>query len=246
MKNKHKGLKVFCTIAGITAICCIVPACVVSCGSSSMNSSASNQPALPTSLAGTSASEVASNWNDTYNAYAAGSNYGNWMKSNVENYAKSAPTYFSDLATIYAKTTSTSTSVKEAPLQIPSSSSTSGMPDSMPSAIMGNSDSMPNSMTGSSSMMDTTSSTQTTTTSTTKTYDLSGYLTFSTEINISMGSIGTYKATMTDWLKLTSESLSNWTQSNDTFSFDLTQNYAVYTEDTWTDKVLNSRKLLWV
>ena len=230
MKNKHKGLKIFGAIAGITVICCIVPACVVSCGSSS-SSTPSNQPTLPSSLYGTSASEVASNWNDTYNAYAGSSNYGNWMKSNVENYAKNAPTYFSDLATIYAKTTSTSTSVKGTPLQIPSSSSTSGMPDSMPSGSMGSSDSMPDSMTGSNSMMDATSSTPTTTTSTTKTYDLSGYLPFSTEINISMGSVGTYKATMTDWLKLTSESLSNWTQSNDTFSFDLTQNYSVYVED---------------
>ncbi|MBO7084414.1 hypothetical protein J6W20_00495 [bacterium] len=76
MKNKHKGLKIFGAIAGITAICCIVPACVVSCGSSS-NSSTSNQPTLPSSLYGTSASEVASNWNDTYNAYAGSSNYGN-------------------------------------------------------------------------------------------------------------------------------------------------------------------------
>ena len=233
MKSKHKGLKIFGAIAGIAAICCIVPACVVSCGSSSNSSTSSttNTPTLPPSLSGTTLSDVADNWSSAYGNYASSSNYGNWMKSNVENYSKNAPTYFSDLATIYAKTTSTSTSVKGAPLQIPSSSSTSGMPDSMPSGSMGSSDSTPNSMTGSSSMMDTTSSTPTTTTSTTKTYDLSGYLPFSTEINISMGSMGTYKATMTDWLKLTSESLSNWTQSNDTFSFDLTQNYSVYVED---------------
>ena len=233
MKSKHKGLKIFGAIAGIAAICCIVPACVVSCGSSSNSSTSSttNPPTLPTSLSGTTLSDVADNWSSAYGNYASSSNYGNWMKSNVENYAKNAPTYFSDLATIYAKTTSTSTSVKGAPLQIPSSSSTSGMPDSMPSGSMGSSDSMPDSMTGSSSMIDTTSSTPTTTNSTTKTYDLSGYLPFSTEINISMGSVGTYKATMTDWLKLTSESLSNWTQSNDTFSFDLTQNYSIYVED---------------
>ena len=233
MKSKHKGLKIFGAIAGIAAICCIVPACVVSCGSSSNSSTSSttNTPTLPPSLSGTTLSDVADNWSSAYGNYASSSNYGNWMKSNVENYAKNAPTYFSDLATIYAKTTSTSTSVKGAPLQIPSSSSTSGMPDSMPSGSMGSSDSTSDSMTGSSSMMNTTSSTPTTTTSTTKTYDLSGYLPFSTEINISMGSVGTYKATITDWLKLTSESLSNWTQSNDTFSFDLTQNYSIYVED---------------
>ncbi|MBO6072300.1 hypothetical protein J6P59_01365 [bacterium] len=60
MKRKHKGLKILGAIAGIGAICCIIPACVVSCGSSN-NSSASNQPNIPTSLAGTTSSKVATN-----------------------------------------------------------------------------------------------------------------------------------------------------------------------------------------
>ena len=93
MKRKHKGLKILGAIAGIGTICCIIPACVVSCGSSN-NSSASNQPNIPTSLVGTTTSKVATNWDATYHTYSTTNTYGNWMKNNVENYVQNAATYW--------------------------------------------------------------------------------------------------------------------------------------------------------
>ena len=213
MKKNKKLLKIMGGVIGIAAIACIIPACVVSCGSSSNSSSSSNQPTLPTSLAGSSASEVASNWNDTYNAYAVGSNYGNWMKSNLENYAKNAPSYFNDLTTTYVKSTNTNTSIKGTALHVPTNSNTGSTPSTIPSSIL-------DSNTNSSS----------TNTQSTKTYDLSGYLPFTTSMDFSMSSMNVFSALMTDWFKLTSETVSNWSENNNQFSFDLTQNYDVYSE----------------
>lgn len=213
MKKNKKLLKIMGGVIGIAAIACIIPACVVSCGSSSNSSSSSNQPTLPTSLADSSVSSVASNWNNAYNAYEGGNNYGSWMKSNVENYVKNAPSYFNDLTTTYAKLTNTNTSIKGTALHVPTNSNTGSTPPTIPS-----------------SMLDSNTNSSPTNTQSTKTYDLSGYLPFTTSMDFSMGSVNAFSALMTNWFKLTSETVSNWSENNNQFSFDLTQNYDVYSE----------------
>ena len=213
MKKNKKLLKIMGGVIGIAAIACIIPACVVSCGSSSNSSSSSNQPTLPTSLADSSVSSVASNWNNAYNAYEGGNNYGSWMKSNVENYVKNAPSYFNDLTTTYVKLTNTNTSIKGTALHVPTNSNTGSTPPTIPS-----------------SMLDSNTNSSSTNTQSTKTYDLSGYLPFTTSMDFSMGSMNAFSALMTDWFKLTSETVSNWSENNNQFSFDLTQNYDVYSE----------------
>ena len=84
-----------------------------------------------------------------------------------------------------------------------------------------------NSTSGSNSMME---SILPSTTQDPKTYNLNGYLPFTSSITFTIDD-NSFCDIMTHWFKLISESVSNWTEnSNNTFSFDLTQNYDVYFE----------------
>ena len=125
------------------------------------------------------------------------------MEQNIQNYAKNAPTYFNDLATSYAKLTNIATTIK--------------------GTATPTSDGTPTNKSGS---MSTASSS-----ATVKTYDLTGYLPINEKISVSVGSTNAYNAIITSWYKLNSETLSNWTvNSNNQFSFDLVQNYDLYSE----------------
>ena len=212
MKNKHKGLKVFGALAGIAAIGCIVPACVVSCGSSNSSSSSSSSsststtPTLPTSLSGSSLKEVADNWDTAYSNYASSSNYNSWMESNLQNYVSNAPTYFNHLATSYDSLTGINTNI--------TSESISGMPASLTSTV-------PTSSSSSSSSPLISK----------KNTNLSGYLPLSYTLNYSTDGMPMAQAT-TYWLKLNQDTLSNLTVNDSKFSFTLTSQYTVYEETT--------------
>ena len=69
--------------------------------SSSSKSTNSTSSPLPTSITGTSFNDVTSNWNSSFVAYTKTTDYTNWMQANLQAYASNAPTYFADLANEY-------------------------------------------------------------------------------------------------------------------------------------------------
>ena len=89
------------------------------------------------------------------------------MKNNVENYVQNAATYFNDLATTYTKLTNTNTSIQGTSLQMPSP----------------NNNETSNSTSGSNSTME---SILPSTIRDPKTYNLNGYLPFTSSITFTM------------------------------------------------------------
>ena len=320
MKKNKKLLKILGGALGVGALLCIIPACVVSCGSSSNSSSSSTSsssttsssttnnttastsssttssktttstpkttaPSLPTSLTGSSMNDVNTDWTNAFTKYATTTDYANWMQANLQNYANEAPTYFSDLATAYAKQTGISTTIKGETAttsipeeDVPSSNPTgtsSGTSSDSPlsgdltpaekqalqnaendvaggeSTMITTSDSTPattQTPTTTSSQGSTTNSTNpdesiptsdipNITTGSSKSYDVTGYLPFTINITLNMGSstssisnLSTMdnNMVMTIWLKLVSDKLSNWTVNDNKFSFDIDQSYDSY------------------
>ena len=105
---------------------------------------------LPTSLTGANFTDENMNWTEAWAKEMEDSNFTSWMEANLTYYATNAPTYFSNLATEYDTLTNTTTSVKVTPVSIPNESG----------FVANNTDSIP------------------TTSLTPKTYDITGYLPF--------------------------------------------------------------------
>lgn len=117
MKNKKRIWKFIGGAIGLTAIACIIPACVVSCGSSSNSSSSSSSSTNSTSstssssssqtsigIAGSTLSEIATNWSNQFSKISQ-NNFATTISNYLTNYAKDASTYFSNFANEYKSLT---------------------------------------------------------------------------------------------------------------------------------------------
>ena len=99
MKKRSKILLGFLGIVGLGAIAI---GGVVSCSNNSSSSSntTNNTNKSTTTISGSSFTELSTNWNKLFTNYKT-TNYSDWMKANLTQYAKNAPTYFGNLANLY-------------------------------------------------------------------------------------------------------------------------------------------------
>lgn len=108
MKNKKRILKIIGASLEITTLLCIIPTCVVSCGSSSSSSESSDSynnnsqsQILGTTITGNNYANALENWTTSFNQMTQSNQYPNWMKSNLNYYCQNAPTYFQNIAEQY-------------------------------------------------------------------------------------------------------------------------------------------------
>ena len=95
-----RSLKLTLGLLAIGSISAIAVGSVVSCSNNS-NSNSTSSSTLPTTITGSSFTDIQNNWNTSFLSYSKTSNYANWMQNNLEQYATNAPTYFSNLAKAY-------------------------------------------------------------------------------------------------------------------------------------------------
>ena len=98
MKIKKHFWKYLGATVGVISIAVITPVCVVSCGSSTTiaNNTNANQ-----STSNLTISDLQTTWANQFSTIENSSDYSSWMKNNLEQYCKNAPSYFHELTNEY-------------------------------------------------------------------------------------------------------------------------------------------------